>query len=421
MFAGGHAMHFSGAQRWLVASPARPPKMKSRSNFAALPLKDTAPTGEHRMPPANEPLYYANYLQLDRLLSSQHLRSADAGKPAHDEMLFIIVHQVYELWFKQILHELDAVRERFARPYVDEKQIGIAVSRLNRITEIQQLLIDELRVLETMTALDFLEFRNLLYPASGFQSVQFRLIENKLGMNPEQRILHNRQVYYEHLAPLDQERIKESEKEPSLFLLLERWLERIPFLDLQGFHFWRLYAAAVEDMLRADRETILANPIASDAEKQAQLHELAANEENFAAILSAEKHNELVAKGRRRLSHKAIQAALLIVLYRDEPILHLPFRLLTALMDIDEQFTAWRYRHALMTHRMIGNKIGTGGSTGYNYLKATVDRYKVFGDLFNLSTFLIPRSRLPELPPEMKRNLGFHYASQDQAGHGDDR
>jgi tryptophan 2,3-dioxygenase len=112
---------------------------------------------------------------------------------------------------------------------------------------------------------------------------------------------------------------------------------------------------------------------------------------------------------------------LLIVLYRDEPILHLPFQLLTALMDIDEQFTAWRYRHALMTHRMIGNKIGTGGSTGYNYLKATVDRYKVFADLFNLSTFLIPRSRLPELPEEMKRNLGFHYARQEQSGHGDDR
>src|SRR5207302_1426320 len=168
-------------------------------------------------------------------------------------------------------------------------------------------------------------------------------------------------------------------------------------------------AKAVKDVLEVDRRTIRENPLASDAEKNAQLEEVAANEENFAAILSEEKHQDLVAKGRRRMSHKALKAALLIVLYRDEPILHLPFQLLTALMDIDEQFTAWRYRHALMTHRMIGNKIGTGGSTGYSYLKATVDKYKIFTDLFNLSTFLIPRSRLPELPQEIKRNLGFYY------------
>jgi tryptophan 2,3-dioxygenase len=141
------------------------------------------------------------------------------------------------------------------------------------------------------------------------------------------------------------------------------------------------------------------------------LQELKLNEENFLALLDEPKHNELVERRKRRLSHKATQAALLIELYRDEPILHLPFRLLTVLMDIDENFTTWRYRHALMVHRMIGNKIGTGGSTGYNYLKATVDKYKVFVDLFNLSTFLIPRSKLPALPEEVRRNLGFYYSS----------
>jgi len=133
-----------------------------------------------------------------------------------------------------------------------------------------------------------------------------------------------------------------------------------------------------------------------------------ANVDHFAALFDASKHNELIQKGRWRLSHRATVAALLIHLYRDEPILHLPFRLLTVLIDVDELLTSWRSRHALMVHRMIGAKIGTGGSVGYQYLRATVDKHKIFTDLFNLSTFLIPRSSLPPLPKEVQQKLGFY-------------
>lgn len=362
------------------------------------------------MPGQMSPLYYADYLQLTKLLSSQSPKSTEHGRPAHDEMLFIIVHQVYELWFKQILHELDSVIGIFGQEYVDEKHIGVAVARLQRITEIQKLLIDELRVLETMTALDFLEFRDLLYPASGFQSYQFRLIENKLGMLPEQRLLYNKEVYYSHLKDEHQDIIKRSEDEPSLFSGVEQWLERTPFLEFHGFSFWEHYRRAVEEMLQVDRSAIITNAVSSQEEKRQQLAEVEKNRENFDALLDAAKHDELVERGRRRLSHRALQAALLIELYRDEPILHLPFRLLTVLIDMDEQWTTWRYRHAQMVHRMIGNKIGTGGSTGYGYLKATTDKYKIFTDLFNLSTFLIPRSRLPELPREVRKSLDFQYS-----------
>lgn len=359
-----------------------------------------------------KPLYYADYIQLEKLLSSQTPKSAEEGRPAHDEMLFIIVHQTFELWFKQILYEFDSVRNIFAQNYIDEKQIGIAVSRLQRVTEVQKLLTEQIRVLETMTPLDFLDFRDLLYPASGFQSFQFRLIENVMGLHPEQRMLYNKEAYYASLSQQHQELIKRSEREPSLFDLVEKWLERTPFLDFQGFNFWDHYRSAVENILERDRQRILSDSLTSEEEKKRQLKELSTNEENFAALLDEQKHNELVRQGKRRLSHKAMQAALLIQLYRDEPILHLPFRLLTALVDIDELFTTWRYRHAIMAHRMIGTKIGTGGSTGYSYLKATVDRYKVFADLFNLSTFLIPRSALPQLPKEVKKNLGFYYSTQ---------
>ena len=109
---------------------------------------------------------------------------------------------MYELWFKQIQHELDDVLDIFSKEYIDEKQIGIAVSRLRRITEIQKVLVDQLNILETMTALDFLEFRHLLSPASGFQSVQFREIENKLGVVPEQRMRYDKRSYSEHVTPV---------------------------------------------------------------------------------------------------------------------------------------------------------------------------------------------------------------------------
>jgi tryptophan 2,3-dioxygenase len=302
------------------------------------------------------------------------------------------------------------VVELFEKEYIDERNIGIATARLSRITEIQKLLIDQLRVLETMTPLDFLEFRQFLMPASGFQSVQFRLLENLLGVEPEQRLLYNKEAYYSHVSPAHGRLLQQSEKRTSLFQLLERWLERTPFLDFEGFNFWKEYRSAVEKILHRDRETILTHSLSTPEEKQKQLQELDANDESFAALFDETKHRDLIAKGRRRLSYQATQAALLIHLYRDEPILHQPFRLLMVLVDIDELLTTWRYRHALMAHRMIGNKIGTGGSTGYHYLRATVEKYKVFTDLFDLSTFLIPRSELPELPEEIKRNLGFYYS-----------
>ena len=358
------------------------------------------------------PQYYADYLQLDRLLSCQSPQSAVHGKPAHDETLFIIVHQAYELWFKQILHELRSVLDRFERDYIDERDIGVVALRLGRVIEIQKLLIDQIRVLETMTPLDFLEFRDYLFPASGFQSVQFRLIENLLGMKAEQRMLYNKEAYYSHVTPEHQAIIRQSERGPSLFEVIERWLERTPFLDFQDYHFWPSYRAAVENALQHDRETVVNNTLSSEEEKQKQLQELERNQESFTALFDAHTHQELIAKGRRRFSYQAMQAALLIHLYRDEPILHLPFRLLTLLVDLDELLTTWRYRHALMVHRMIGNKLGTGGSTGYHYLRATVDKYKVFSDLFDLSTFLIPRSALPELPETLRRNLGFYYSQR---------
>jgi tryptophan 2,3-dioxygenase len=354
-----------------------------------------------------KPVEYSEYLQLERLLGSQALKSAEQGRTAHDEMLFVIVHQAYELWFKQILHELDSVMALFRTDSVDERSIGVAVSRLLRIVEIQRVLIEQLRVLETMTPLDFLDFRDLLLPASGFESVQFRLIELKLGLRREQR------VPIERLGqpPLETQRraLEEAQASPSLFELVERWLERTPFLELPGYQFWQSYRQAVEAMLAKDRRTIEETSVLSQNEREAQLVELDVTRAGFEALFDEKTHQRLQSEGQRRLSFRGTLAALLIHLYREQPILHLPFRFLTALVDIDELLASWRYRHALMVHRMIGAKIGTGGSSGHRYLLATVERHKVWSDLYNISTFLISRSALPALPPEVERRLGFYY------------
>ena len=356
------------------------------------------------------PIYYADYLQLDRLLGSQQMQSALHGRPAHDEMLFIIVHQAYELWFKQVLWELDAVLAIFRKASVPEEGVGQAVSHCARIVEIQRVLLEQVDVLETMTPLDFLDFRDDLMPASGFQSVQFRQIENKLGMRRADRLQILDAPYTSRLRADDAARVEASEKEPSLFDAIEGWLERTPFLHFGDFDFWREYRLAVDAMLTADRASIRSHPTLTEAEKTKQLAGVESTAVKFADLFD-ENADEPAAPPGRHFSRRALQAALLIHLYRDEPILHLPFRLLELLADIERNFTTWRQRHAQMAMRMIGTRIGTGGTSGAEYLDRAAERHKVFSDLSALASFFIPRSKLPALPPEVRRRMGFRFDS----------
>ena len=356
------------------------------------------------------PLYYADYLQLERLLSCQQMQSELHGRPAHDEMLFIIVHQAYELWFKQILWELDAVLATLRVSPVPEEELGQAVLRCGRIVEIQRVLIQQVDVLETMTPLDFLDFRDYLIPASGFQSVQFRLLENKLGMRRRDRLQLNDAPYTSRFTRDDAARVEATEKEPSLFDLIEGWLERTPFLHFGDFDFWREYRRAVDAMLATDRASIRSNPTLTEEEKVTQLKGIDAMAGKFADLFQPEPVEPASSPGRH-FSRRALQAALLINLYRDEPILHLPFQLLAVLADIERNFTTWRQRHAQMVMRMIGTRIGTGGSSGHEYLDRTAERHRVFADLSALASFYIPRSALPRLPPDVRSRMGFELNS----------
>ncbi|MGE0526583.1 MAG: tryptophan 2,3-dioxygenase family protein [Bdellovibrionales bacterium] len=358
---------------------------------------------------------YHDYLQIDKLLSAQKLASAEHGKPAHDEMLFIIVHQVYELWFKQILTEISSVLEVFKADRIDEKLMDLIVGRLQRVVEIQKLLVDQVRIIETMTPLDFLEFRDLLIPASGFQSLQFRILETRLGLQRETRLRYNQSEFDQALKPDQRQLMSRLESEPTLFERVEKWLERTPFLKMQGFDFWQLYKRTVEEGLTRDLRIIEQNPALNPEDRERNRMILEGSLTSFRALFDEQSYAQARARGEWRLSYRAIHAALLIQLYRDQPVLQLPFRLLTSLQDMDEWFTTWRYRHALMAKRMLGSKVGTGGSSGFQYLRDSTDRHKVFQDFFQLTTFFVPRSQLPPVPPEAERELGFHYSNSGQA------
>ena len=354
-------------------------------------------------------LYYGDYLRLDKLLAAQELESSRAGNTVHDEMLFIVVHQAYELWFKQILWELDEVRRIFGQQVVDEADMGSAVSLLRRISEIQKLLVQQISVLETMTPLDFLEFRDYLFPASGFQSVQFRQVENRLGLRAADRLKLSGSPYTSRFTDDDLAAVTISETESSVFDLVEQWLERTPFLDHGDFSFWDAFQLAVKHRLEADRAVVEANPRLSAAEKTAQLEDFESTMGQYEALFDPAKHAEQQAAGKRRLSHRAFQAALFITLYRDQPALQEPYRLLELLMDIDEGFTTWRYRHAQMVLRMIGRRVGTGGSAGAKYLERSAERSRIFSDLYDLSTFLISKADRPPLPPGIVESMRFKF------------
>ncbi|MFY8159693.1 MAG: tryptophan 2,3-dioxygenase family protein [Candidatus Kapaibacteriota bacterium] len=354
-------------------------------------------------------VHYSSYLGLDKILNAQELRSSALGETAHDEMLFIIIHQVYELWFKQIGWEIDSIIEMFKTDSVDETNIGTAIARLNRVTEIEQVLIDQIRVLETMTSLDFLDFRNYLIPASGFQSFQFRVVEIKLGLRNQNRLTYNQKVFSSVFSEEQQELIQNLEKEPSLFDLIEKWLERTPFLDFEDFNFKEQYLKAVDKMTKTEKEAIEATTFISEEDKGIRIKMLLETQKYIENSMDEDYHNSQIAEGTIRLSYKASMGALLINLYRDQPILRNPFNLLTKITDVDEMFTMWRHRHAQMVLRMLGKKMGTGGSSGHGYLKQTTDQHHIYRDLHNISTLLIPRSELPELPAKLREKLGFSY------------
>jgi len=365
-------------------------------------------------------VHYSDYLQLDKILGAQSPESDKHGQPAHDEMLFIVIHQAYELWFKQLLFEAGSVIDIMQHPMNNNSpQLQTVVHRLSRCATILKVLVHQIDIMETMTPMDFLDFRDRLRPASGFQSWQFKLLEARLGLKYQHRF--GQQYYISQLRQEQIDIIQAAEKDLSLLELVNKWLERMPFFreaenwkhfsregsttfpghsddpanrtaigETDGAVFWSEYRRRYQQSLADSEKTNLDlfdsifYPPAMDAREQAEVREQA-----------------------RSLSPAASRSALFIMLYRGYPVLQLPFQVLNQLLEIDEQLSTWRYRHMSMVHRTIGTRIGTGGSTGKDYLSSALQRHHIFKEIAGLTSFLIERRRLPQLSPEMERRLGF--------------
>lgn len=366
---------------------------------------------------ATEPVFYHDYLQLDKVLNAQFPVSAKYGTLAHDEHLFILIHQTYELWFKQIIFELDSIVDLLAKPVVDDRCILVVVSRIQRINMIWKLLNDQIHILDTMAPTDFIDFRGYLSTASGFQSLQFRCMENKLGLHENNRIKYN-QLPYDHVFT-DQEfkdKLAEAKEAPTLLKLIDAWLARTPGLvthdintetgkQVEYNYMCKEYEKSVNQYL-IDTYVKPAEDEEDEEEKKSLMDEYKKNMDAFSTIFSEEKHNKLMERGERKLSHHALWGALFIWLNRDEPRFHLPYQLLSLLTELDALINRWRYSHALLAQRQVGNKAGTGGSSGYSYLRSTAsDRYKIFNDIVNLSTWLIPREYVPVITDDIKKRL----------------
>jgi tryptophan 2,3-dioxygenase len=264
----------------------------------------------------NPPLSYNKYLRVQDLLNLQDCLSSPAH---HDELLFITVHQAYELWFKQILHELDA-----AIQLLEEDRVPAATRAVNRIVAIEKLLVNQIHILESMTPISFLAFRDELNPASGFQSMQFREIEFSSGLK-DRTIL--REFASDEFA---NERLQARMSGPTLADCFYRVLQR------RG----------------------LTAPLpAADADSAEQKK---AYEARTKAVLEILTHFE----------------------QRYEE-----FQLAEALLEHDEYFALWRSHHIKMVERMVGAKRGTGGSEGIGYLKTTLDK-KFFPEVWEARTYL---------------------------------
>lgn len=252
-------------------------------------------------------LTYADYLSLDELLELQVPRSEP---PEHDEILFIVIHQTYELWFKQLLHELDKVEEDMAANHL----YGL-IHTIKRMRMVMKTLVGQVDILETMTPLSFVSFRDRLETASGFQSFQFRELEFRLGFKREAM------VNFHPEGTAGYERVQAAFKRQSLIDHLYR------FLELNG-------ANIPEDLIERD-----------------------VSEANVADERVQEE---------------------LLRLYKARPDISILLELLT---DLDEGLQEWRYRHVKLAERAIGDKQGTGGSLGVEFLKKSLFR-PVFPDLW---------------------------------------
>jgi tryptophan 2,3-dioxygenase len=291
------------------------------------------------------------------------------------------------------VHELARVRDLLGQPEkrpeerrVPEEDIPRITELLGRVNEVLRLLTDQFRIIETMPPVHFLAFRDALAPASGFQSVQFREMEILAGLKDSDRI-GPAAAYAVPLSRAEREVVERRSKEMSVREALFDWLRRTP-VDEAFPGFAESFGRAFLGYLREQRSLQEQNPTLA---KEAKAEALALIDRQTEAM------HRYLSPGDKATA-RAHAAFLFIASYRGEPLLGWPYTLVEKIVEFEEGLRLMRYRHARMVERMIGVRVGTGGTAGASYLDATAFRYRVFGDLLEARNFLLRADLLPPLP-----------------------
>jgi len=356
------------------------------------------------------PATYWDYIRVEDLLGLQGGLPHDESELSNDEVLFITVHQVFELWFKLVLRELRTARDLFTAERVAEQQLSGVVRSLKRATAILRVSTQHWEVMETMTTREFLAFREKLIPASGFQSAQLRQIEILIGLAESDRIPmgpSGKEVGY--LAALKAagggaspayERVKrELSDKPSLKDAIHTWLARTPIdgCDPKDKSAEKQLTKFLDEFLTAHGREIdsgCAHAMAI-AEIDADRIALKARYDGEKAAVRAYFTPSDKDGGERT---RRIRAAMLFIeTYRELPLLAWPREVLDSLVEFEQYFVIFRQRHARMVERVIGRRTGTGGSAGVDYLDTTALKYRIFRDLWAIRTLQIRRDAAPAL------------------------
>ena len=289
---------------------------------------------------------YSEYLRLEELLKLQTGVEGETRKISNDELHFILVHQNFELWFKLVINELTCTRNILSSDYVEETKLPQAVHHMERVIETFKLMSQQWRVMETLEPQDFLNFRDELGTASGFESFQMREMESLMGSKW-----------------IDGKLFGKPGDNNSLYDFTCDWLERTP---IQG----SVYGSSNDEK---NVDDFIADYLLA--------HKKLYPDTNKDAVNFFEGESSL---RRRRAGLVFIES------YRNLPLLAWPRKLISTLIELEQSMILWRTSHARMVERMIGRRIGTGGSSGVDYLDMTT-KYRVFVDLWAVRSILIKK------------------------------
>ena len=350
---------------------------------------------------------YWDYLGLYKLLNLQNGLETEETNLNTDELHFIITHQSQELWFKLMLAELRQARDHLAAPHLQEKQVPQVVHHLRRVSEILRLAARTFGVMETLTPQDFMNFRDKLTPASGFQSFQMREIELILGIDWANRVKYATTDPLDHIRKLAKksktgqmavEHINAVLKETTLRAALHNWLYRTPIQgseptdpndEQQVLEFLNSYFKAIEAYHDSQCEELIRSSV-SPAESLRK--RFADNNDRAKKYLFAMDIKE----DERPFVRRYRAALIFIESYRSLPLLAWPRLLIDTVVEVEQLLIMFRHRHARSVERIIGRRVGTGGSSGVSYLDKTTEM-RIFTELSGVRTLLLPSRFLPEL------------------------